>query len=255
MSPRTHPVLLLHSGGLSSRQWDRLASHLSPSFRVLAPDFLGYGRSRTWPRDAPFGLDDDASVIEALLDGLGEPAHLVGHSYGGLVALRIALRREVRSLALYEPVAFGVLHDGEDPDALADLATTEPLWHDPEQGGDEAWLRSFVDYWRGAPGSWDALPQSFRRGYLEVGRKVYQEAHAVWSDRTPLAAYAALAAPTLILSGARSPLAERRVCARLAAAMPHAALLELPDAGHMGPLTDATVVSSSIAAHLARSSA
>jgi pimeloyl-ACP methyl ester carboxylesterase len=245
---------LLHSGGLSSRQWDRLVASLShdaaPSFRTFAPDFLGYGSSSAWPRDAPFELDDDANLVEALLDRIGEPAHLVAHSYGGLIALRIALRRDVRSLALFEPVAFGLHHDGADPEACADMATTEHLWSAPESGGDEAWLRSFVDYWRRAPGSWDALAQSFRESYLAIGRKVYQEAHAVWSDRTPLSAYATITAPTLILSGDCSPIAERRVCTRLAAAIPRATYVELAGVGHMGPVTHAAAVNARIVEHL-----
>ncbi len=244
------PVVLLHSGGLSSRQWSRLVERLAPSHRVLAPDFLGYGGSSAWPRDAPFQLDDDARLVEALLDRLGEPAHVVAHSYGGLVALRIACRRELRSLAIYEPVAFGLHHDGADPEALADMATTQHLWDDPEHGGDEAWLRSFVGYWRRDPGSWDALPAAFRESYLDVGRKVYQEAHAVWSDRTTLAEYARIAAPTLVLAGETSPIAERRVCARLASAIPHATLAEIAGAGHMGPLTHADLVNARIAAHV-----
>ena len=56
----------------------------------------------------------------ALLETLGGPAHLVGHSYGAYVALLVArsVPSQVRSLALYEPVAFGVLDAVEDAAAM-----------------------------------------------------------------------------------------------------------------------------------------
>ena len=52
-------VLLLHSGGMSSRQWRRLSDRLSSSFRVVAPDFPGSGSNPLWPDDRPFDLSLD----------------------------------------------------------------------------------------------------------------------------------------------------------------------------------------------------
>src|SRR3989442_520598 len=61
-------VILLHSGGLSSRQWGRFAEELAGGYRVVSPDFLGYGRSSRWPQDEEFHFILDALAIEALLD-------------------------------------------------------------------------------------------------------------------------------------------------------------------------------------------
>ena len=111
-------VVLLHSGGLTSRQWRRLRERLAPRFEVAAPDFLGYRPEARWPDGAPFHFHRDVELIESLVVG---PAHLVGHSYGGLIALQFALRRPhlVRSIAVYEPVAMGVLDDeADDYDAI-----------------------------------------------------------------------------------------------------------------------------------------
>jgi 4,5:9,10-diseco-3-hydroxy-5,9,17-trioxoandrosta-1(10),2-diene-4-oate hydrolase len=88
------PVVLLHGGGPGasgvsnySRNIDALAEH----FRVLVPDMPGYGRSaKGVDRSDPFGYLADS--IRGLLDELGiERAHLVGNSYGGSCALRLAL--------------------------------------------------------------------------------------------------------------------------------------------------------------------
>jgi len=96
------PVLLLH-GGLSDSELllEPLEPALGEQFRVLAFDRRGHGR--TADTDAPFHYDDMATETIAAMDKLiGGPAHLVGWSDGGNVALIVALRRPdlVRSLVL-----------------------------------------------------------------------------------------------------------------------------------------------------------
>lgn len=90
------PVVLLHGGGAGatgasnySRNIDALARH----FRVIVPDMPGYGQStKDIDHEDPFG--DLSAAIRGLLDELGiEKAHLVGNSYGGAAALRLALDR------------------------------------------------------------------------------------------------------------------------------------------------------------------
>jgi pimeloyl-ACP methyl ester carboxylesterase len=248
------PVVLLHSGGLSSRQWGKLLARLRGSRRVIAPDFLGYGTSSGWPADAPFHFEDDVALVEALAATLPGPVDLVGHSYGGLLALRLALRRPeaVRSIAVFEPVTFGVLHDPPDAEALADLARTdsEGTFLDDATGGKEPWLERFVDYWNGE-GAWRALPEPSRENFRTVGRKLFQEVRSLLHDRLPASAYRALEAPTLLLHGTASPLSAQRVCARLAAALPRATLRPVEGAGHMGPISHAAAVNEIVAAHLA----
>jgi pimeloyl-ACP methyl ester carboxylesterase len=103
-------VVLLHSGGMSGRQWRRLAGVLSSTNRVVVPDLLGSGENPLWPHKTPFDCSLDVEALRELLDSLGAPAHFVGHSYGGFLALALACehRTSLRSLAVYDPVAFGV---------------------------------------------------------------------------------------------------------------------------------------------------
>jgi len=249
----TH-VILLHSGGLSSRQWGRFAEELAGGYRVVSPDFLGYGRSSPWPQDEEFHFILDALAIEALLDSIPEPVHLVGHSYGGFIALLVALHRPalVRSLAVFEPVAFGVLHSRRDPPGLSSLeaAGIESSLMDPRTGGQEPWLRAFVDYWSGE-GAWERLSEAARASFRAAGWKVFGEVRSLLLDRTPHQAYAMLSVPTLLLCGETSPIAARRVVALLAEAIPGARARTVAGAGHMGPLTHAAQVNGWIADHLA----
>jgi len=245
------PVVMLHSGGMSSRQWGRLSARLAPKYRALAMDFLGYGDSA--PAGDSFTIADDLDAAIALVDSLGEPAHVVGHSYGGLIALSLTRARpsNVRSLAVYEPVAFGVLHSMADAEGLADLGAYGGDSSFGEEPGSERWIARFVEYWNGV-GAWDALPAPTRDAFLRVAPKVYLEVAGILTERTPHDAYRAIAAPTLVMTGERSTTAARHVAAILAQVIPDAELQTIEGAGHMGPLTHADIVNGLIEAHLSR---
>lgn len=249
------PVVLLHSGGMSSRQWRRLADALAPTHHVVAPDFLGSGENPPWPHDQPFDFSEDVDLVARLVDDLGEPVHLVGHSYGGLIAATLARREpsRVRSLAAYDPVVFGVLHAANDREGLANLDEVgrQPVFVDQERGGNEEWFAAFVNYWNG-PGAWEAMKPAGRESFLRVGRKVFYEVTSLMRDRTPASAYAVVQAPALFLTGEHTPAAARRVVALLAAAFPHGRAETIPGAGHMGPLTHADAVNRAVIDHIAR---
>lgn len=102
------PLVLLHGLGGSSSNWALLAPQLARSRRVLIVDLPGHGRSDPLPA-AP-GIGSYADRVGALAERLGLlPADVVGHSLGGLVALRLAVRRPeaVRSLVLVAGAGIG----------------------------------------------------------------------------------------------------------------------------------------------------
>ncbi|HUJ60152.1 MAG TPA: alpha/beta hydrolase [Kofleriaceae bacterium] len=239
-------VLAIHSGGFTSRQWKKLVQRLAPRYEVITPDLLGYG-PEPWPIGKPFHFAQDVAHVAAMLD---EPAHLVGHSYGGFIAAQLALAHpaRVRSLALYEPVTFGVL---DQPGDLAVRASIDrlPAYRSDGDRADEAWLAAFVDWWQGA-GAWAALAEPTRQAFRAVAWKVSQEVASLAADRTSSARYATIAVPTLLLGGERTQPAELHVLRELAALLPHATLELLPELGHMGPITAPDRVNDAILRHL-----
>lgn len=237
-------VLLLHSGGMSSRQWRKLSHALAPAYRTLVPDLLGYGLSSPVAAGARFHFRQDLEAVRRLVVG-GPPAHVVGHSYGGLLALQLALAEPgaVLSIAAYEPVAFGVLDARADADARAGL-------YSPTEFDGEPWLERFVDWWNG-PGAWRGMAPQARAAFLAAGWKLSQEVLSLSSDRTDRATYGRIQVPTLLLGGEHTPLTERRVLDNLAAALPAATLRRFPGLGHMGPITHAAQVNAAIVDHLA----
>lgn len=231
-------VVCLHSGGFTSRQWRRLRDTLLPDFRVVAPDLIGYGASSRWPADQDFTFERDVEVVLALAKQLDQPLSFVGHSYGGFLACHAARTlgsSEVRSMALYEPVTMSVLDPARDADALAGFVMNT-TWSPDETGLDEGWFRWFVDWWNG-PGSWDALPTETTKAFRDVGKKLFDEVRTLTADTTGAAGFSVIQAPTLVMTGSRSPLAEQRAVERLVECLPDGELRRFDGMGHMGPIT------------------
>ena len=87
-------VVLLHGNLSSSIFWQSTMATLAGEFRCLAPDLRGYGDTEPLPVRARTGLDDMAGDVLAAIDELGiELFHLIGHSMGGGVAMKMLLRR------------------------------------------------------------------------------------------------------------------------------------------------------------------
>ncbi|OMC21362.1 alpha/beta fold hydrolase [Mycobacterium sp. SP-6446] len=141
------PVVMLHGGGPGasgvsnySRNIDALATH----FRVIVPDMPGYGRSaKGVDQNDPFGYLAD--MIRGLIDELGiGTAHLIGNSYGGSAALRLAL---------------------DTPDRVGKLVLMGPGGIGTTRGLPTAGLKSLLSYYGGDGPSRDKLA-TFIRTYL-----------------------------------------------------------------------------------------
>jgi pimeloyl-ACP methyl ester carboxylesterase len=250
-------VVLVHSSGMSSRQWRRIAELLASRFRVVLPDLIGYGHSSPWPRGEQFHFSLDQLALQAMLDRLNDddgPVHLAGHSYGGFLALLAALHRPraLRSIAVYEPVSFGVLRSRGETAALATILPGDEQRPFPDTDETlEAWMTGFIEYWNGK-GGWDALAEPVRQQFRATGFKVVGEVRSLGAERTPHLAYRSLEAPLLLLGSEKPTLAADRVLAILAESAPHARRVAITGAGHMGPLTHATQVAEAMLEQFSR---
>ena len=239
------PVVLLHSSGLSGRQWRRLAREIvDHGLRAVVPDLTGHGASPPWPAPQPLSFRTDVDAVVALLES-DEPAHVVGHSYGGFVGLVAALAapRSIRSMVLFEPVAFGALDPVLDVDARETLKRVGVRWG-PSLDEQEIYLRTFVDYWGGEGAA--ALREEARAEFRRVGWVLSEGVRSLTEDTTPASAYGRIGVPVRLLTGEASPIAARRVVQRLGEAIPGASVVMIPRAGHMAPLSHLTQVNSRI---------
>ena len=94
------PVILIHSSACGNKQWRWLIGDLQDGYRLIALNLFGYGRTTPWPDDRAQTLDDQAELVAALAETIGQPIHLVGHSFGAAVAMKAALSLSPRVASL-----------------------------------------------------------------------------------------------------------------------------------------------------------
>lgn len=245
-------VILLHSSASSGRQWDTLVAMLPSRYRLHAIDLHGHGAAAAWKGSHPMRLEDELALVQPLLRP-GTPVHLVGHSYGGALALKLAaaLPGQVASVAVYEPVLFRLLRDYSPRDRTMSevLITARSIrnWH--ALGRADRAAQRFVDFWSGE-GTWDGLapiPQQVIEGRMA---SVIGHFDALFSDTLSRSALREFTVPVLCLTGARTRPAARRIGELLRYSMPQAVHEVFADAGHLGPITQPRRFAQRIADHL-----
>jgi pimeloyl-ACP methyl ester carboxylesterase len=248
---RGEPVVLVHGTGSASAQWRVLAEELSARYRVIAPDLYGYGASAPWPGRKAFALDCEAEIVLALLAHFGGRAHLVGHSYGGAVALQVARSHgdSLSTLTLIEPVAFHLLKETDAPIVAEITEVADNLAHALMSGEYVAGFGRFFNYWNG-PEAFAQIPTEKRDALAARFPKVMLDFHATFNEPTRLEDFRSLAVPTLLMCGTRSPSPSRRICELLAGTLPAVQFKTLEGAGHMAPVTHPDQVNALIVAHL-----
>jgi len=226
----------------SKSQWRELIESLRDRYRLIAIDLLGYGESAM--PGGGYSLDDEVRMVESVLARElqpGEQFHLIGHSYGGMVALQLAAQaqaRRVRSLSLFEPIAFHLLPAG-DPD-LAELAAARRGIADRMGAGDtQGAAGCFVDRWSGA-GAFEQLREERQSVLATQVPKILLEYSAV-ADGSCVADYRRIAVPTCLVTGQWSPEVAQRLTSMLTEILPHASCFEVA-AGHMAPITHPALV-------------
>ena len=177
--------------------------------------------------------------------------HLVGHSYGGGVALRVAAERpdRVASLTLYEPMALHVLRTAGPAERAAFdeiMAFARQIDQAVLCGAYWAAAERFVDHWNGA-GAWAATNPDAQARIARYIPKACLEFRAMAGETTPRAAYRQFDFPTLLLVGEHACEPVRLIGRQLAENMAPASLRTVFGAGHMGPFTHAVMVNTMIA--------
>lgn len=247
-------VLLLHSAGNTGGQWDALGSWLENDFRLLAPDLYDCGATAAWNQDRAMGYDDVAALLSPLLRQ-GDPVHLVGHSFGGGVALRLAAAHpdRLRTLTLIEPGGYQLLQEAGRGDLWREFLQVMERFRNAvaEDDHDAAW-EPFFNLYCSHAAPWRALPEATRQAIIEKTPHQLRVYEAQASNPTRLSDIRRLTCPTLVIHGHATHEPERVICELIAANAPLGRSAEVPGAGHMAPLTHAREVARLLRAHFGR---
>jgi pimeloyl-ACP methyl ester carboxylesterase len=228
-----------------------MTAHLEDSWRLLAIDLYDRGRSDPWPGHRAQSLDDDAALIIALADEVG-PAHLVGHSYGGAVALQAVLAQAASfaSLVLLEPQLYPLLEEGGEADLLADKQALSEGFMDPIGEGRQAegW-QFFVDHFNGA-GTWQRLSEEKRQEFLAMSATARNKYDAMYGSSTRSADLRNISLPTQVLWGSETAAYDIRMCEIVLDNVKGSRGEAIAGAGHMSPLSHPEAVAAALRRHL-----
>jgi pimeloyl-ACP methyl ester carboxylesterase len=245
--------IALHCSGSNAGQWRQLAERLGARHALIAPEHYGSDQTGPWPGERVFTLADEARRTIGLIDQAERKLHLVGHSYGGGVALHAALARphRVASLSLYEPSAFHLLKGmgTSGAEALAEIrGISGEAGRNIVTGDYRRAAACFVDYWSG-DGAWSALRPQHQAALTRWAPKAPLDFAALVEEPTPASAYSDLRFPVLLMRGEHAPAPTRLVVERLAALLLDARTVVIDGAGHMGPFTHRDEVNALIVSH------
>lgn len=246
-------VACLHSNASSSAQWRGLMDLLAPRYRVVATDQYGCGRSPEWPSRTQITLADEVALLQPALAPPGDAFVLVGHSYGGALALKAALElpQRVHALALYEPTLFALVDAESPPPNGADGIRQTVLRSGAllDAGDEEGAARCFIDFWSGE-GTWDALPPERRPAIRAATANIRRWGHALSREPVTADQLARLDMPVLLMRGTQTRQPAIAVFDILQRVLPQVQVLHFEGAGHMGPVTHAKAVNAAIAGFL-----
>jgi esterase len=224
------PILCIHGAASSALAWSDAAQVLARRGRVITYDRRGCTRSerpQPYERTSVAEHADDAAALLGALDAV--PAVIVGRSYGGTVALDLALRHRDRVRAL-------VVLEGDAP---RELAPATAAWVDrladrirgAARDGAEAVARALIDEVLGG-GAWPSLPDDLRRVLAGNAPALLAELSGEWWLEADAAALATLTQPALLVSAADSRPELREPTDALVRALPNARTARVPG-GHL----------------------
>lgn len=231
-------ALALHCTMAFGGAWKGLSQAL-PDLQIVAPDMPSHGRSIDWDEQSDFGDTVYAGTLDAMDDG---PMDVIGHSFGAVTALRLAVDHpeKVRSLTVIEPVFFAVaLQDAPDTLARHD-EDAKPFRAAMMSGDREAAARLFNGMWSDDAPAWSDIPERNRAAMMR-GVHVVLDTHAlIYDDTANLLRPGGLAAceiPTAVIRGEHAHPAITATNEGLVARMPNATGAVIAGAGHMAPIT------------------
>jgi pimeloyl-ACP methyl ester carboxylesterase len=236
------PLVLVHGGWSDHRNWQFVVPALAEAYRVTAYDRRAHSRSErpAVPPTRRVQEDDLAALIEELH---GDPAHVVGTSFGGSIGLGLATRRPdlVRSVSVHEPPLMSLVADDAElgPMFAETNATLSDVIARVERGDVEGGTRQFVEEIALGPGAWDVLPEEIREtGIRNAPAFVGEQCDPEWASIDP-SALARLEVPVQLTEGDQSPPWFPAIVAALAESIDGAQVRTFAGAGHAPHLTHA----------------
>lgn len=246
-------VVLVPGSCSTGAAWRPVVAQWGSSYRCITTSLLGYGGTLERRSGDDPDISHEAEVLETVIRRAGCPVHLVGHSFGGLSALAVALRGCVRllSLTIAEAPAPEILRNmGEYRHYLAFRNMSE-AYSNAYRAGETTAIGRMIDFYGGA-GTFASWPQRIRDYASQTTPVNLLDWASAYGFELTSGLLATVDIPTLVLWGEASHPAAKRANELLARCIPNAVSATIAEAAHFMISTNAAEVAGVVAQHIAR---
>jgi len=248
------PTIVLLPGSCSTgAAWRPVIAQWENRFRCVTTSLLGYGGTTERRSAEDTDIRHEAEIVESVIRWAGEPVHLVGHSFGGLVALAVALRNQtpLLSLSVLESPAPEMLrHMGEDAHYRAFQEMARAYFRAYEAGEPDA-IAGMIDFYGGVGtfAAWSPRNRDYAIATTTVNVRDWASAYGFRLDPRTLAG---LGIPSLVLWGEASHPAVKRTSELIGRSLRRGSVATIPGASHFMISTHPAEVARAIALHVHR---
>jgi pimeloyl-ACP methyl ester carboxylesterase len=247
----TGPTIVLVPGSCSTgAAWRPVISGFKSRFRCVTTSLLGYGGTAERRSANDSSISHEAEAMEWVIGRAGDRVHLVGHSFGGLVSLAVALRNrvELASLTILDAPAIEILPQrNEHLHYRAMRRMTDAYFKSFHDGNAEA-IAAMIDFYGGA-GTFVSWPERVRAYAVATTPVNILDWASAYGFALSAASLSAIDVPTLVLTGSASHPAMHAINAHLGECIGGAAFAAIPGAAHFMIATHSGEVASRIADH------
>jgi pimeloyl-ACP methyl ester carboxylesterase len=248
------PAVVLLPGSCSNgAAWRSVIAAWGGQFRSVTTSLLGYGGTSERRSAGDPSNSLNAEAMESVIRRAGGQVHLVGHSYGGLVALGVALRNQVSlaSLVVIEAPAVDILRERKEHQHYQAFRRMTDAYFADYAGGNAEAIAAMIDFYGGA-GTFASWPPRLRAYAVETTPVNMLDWTGGYGFPLSAASLATLKIPLLVVRGGASPQAVQRANALLYELTPNATLATIEGAAHFVIATHAAEIAGHIAAHVHR---
>ncbi len=230
----TGPALLFLPGSFSTKEaWGRVLAALDGQYRLISVSLPGYGKTPEIRPDAVTDMKMMQNFVARIVQQIGEPVHLVGHSYGGLNTFAATLSGAVAPLSLitFEANPIYSLPDAGSFEWLDRAVSLVQRFERAYASGDTDAAALIIDFW-GTPGFFESMPEVVRDYCRHTTYTNVLDWRTAAGFTPKIADYASINIPASLVRGDLANQAIVEITALLSQVMPQASQQVVPGAGH-----------------------
>lgn len=227
------PVLFIPGSFSTPAAWAGIQASLPKNYRFISTSLCGYGLTDELRSSDNVGIENLVRVIEKVARRIGEPVHLVGHSFGGIVAFASALSGtiDVLSISTFEATPAAILEDRGHSRLYKEMKRISSAFAESYFSGEPDAARLVIDFW-GGDGAFFSMPEEVQAYCRKTASTNILDWHTGFSFQAKISDYKSLTMPNLLVRGANSNAQVLKITDALGSSIPNCRSAVIDGAGH-----------------------